>query len=153
RRRRARGRPRGGGASRRCRDGPERGGSRGRRRHGAPATRPVRGRRPPGRARLTAVRSVPVLGPQSPIARIATLFVAALGLATILANLAIPGLPPTLVFGLSALSILGLAWLIGQATERLGEITGPQVGGILNATFGNIAELIIAFFALQEGLI
>ena len=57
------------------------------------------------------------------------------------------------MFGLAALSILGLAWLIGQATERLGAITGPQVGGILNATFGNIAELIIAFFALQAGLI
>ena len=57
------------------------------------------------------------------------------------------------MFGLAALSILGLAWLIGQATERIGAITGPQVGGILNATFGNIAELIIAFFALQAGLI
>jgi Ca2+:H+ antiporter len=39
------------------------------------------------------------------------------------------------------------------STERLGSLTGPQVGGILNATFGNIAELIIAFFALQAGLI
>ena len=54
---------------------------------------------------------------------------------------------------MSALSILGLAWVVGLATERLGAITGPQVGGILNATFGNIAELIIAFFALQAGLI
>jgi Ca2+:H+ antiporter len=50
-------------------------------------------------------------------------------------------------------SILGLAWLVGLGTERLGAISGPQVGGILNATFGNIAELIIAFFALQRGLI
>ena len=43
--------------------------------------------------------------------------------------------------------------MVGLSTERLGAITGPQVGGILNATFGNIAELIIAFFALQAGLI
>jgi Ca2+:H+ antiporter len=96
---------------------------------------------------------VPILGAQSIPARIATIAFVALGVATIVADLVVPGLSPTLVFGLAALSILGLAWLIGQATERLGEITGPQVGGILNATFGNIAELIIAFFALQEGLI
>ena len=52
-----------------------------------------------------------------------------------------------------AAAILGLAWVVGLSTERLGALTGPQVGGILNATFGNIAELIIAFFALQAGLI
>jgi Ca2+:H+ antiporter len=60
---------------------------------------------------------------------------------------------PTFLFLLSAVAILGLAWVVGLSTERLGAITGPQVGGILNATFGNIAELIIAFFALQAGLI
>ncbi|HEV8697937.1 MAG TPA: calcium/proton exchanger, partial [Candidatus Limnocylindrales bacterium] len=52
-----------------------------------------------------------------------------------------------------AVAILGLAWVVGLSTERLGSLTGPRVGGILNATFGNIAELIIAFFALQAGLI
>ena len=59
----------------------------------------------------------------------------------------------TVLFIVSAAAILGLAWVVGLSTERLGSITGPQVGGILNATFGNIAELIIAFFALQAGLI
>ncbi len=59
----------------------------------------------------------------------------------------------TLIFIVSAIAILGLAWVVGLATERLGAMSGPQVGGILNATFGNIAELIIAFFALQAGLI
>jgi Ca2+:H+ antiporter len=59
----------------------------------------------------------------------------------------------TIVFLVSGLAILGLAWIVGLATERLGALTGPQVGGVLNATFGNIAELIIAFFALQAGLI
>jgi Ca2+:H+ antiporter len=59
----------------------------------------------------------------------------------------------TAVFIVSAAGILGLAWVVGLATERLGAMSGPQVGGILNATFGNIAELIIAFFALQAGLI
>src|SRR6476469_5056540 len=60
---------------------------------------------------------------------------------------------PTVLFVISAAAILGLAWVVGLSTERLGSLTGPQVGGILNATFGNIAELIIAFFALQAGLI
>src|SRR6188768_1236432 len=57
------------------------------------------------------------------------------------------------VFVVSAVAILGLAWIVGLSTERLGALTGPQVGGILNATFGNIAELIIAFFALTAGQI
>ena len=60
---------------------------------------------------------------------------------------------PTVLFIVSAIGILGLAWVVGLSTERLGAVTGPQVGGILNATFGNIAELIIAFFALRAGLI
>jgi Ca2+:H+ antiporter len=95
----------------------------------------------------------PVLGPMSPLARVALVVVVTLAVVTIVLDVVVGTLPPTLVFVLSAVSILGLAWLIGQATERIGEITGPQIGGILNATFGNIAELIIAFFALQAGLI
>jgi Ca2+:H+ antiporter len=59
----------------------------------------------------------------------------------------------SLVFVVAAAAILGLAYTVGLATERIGAVAGPQVGGILNATFGNIAELIIAFFALQAGLI
>jgi len=96
---------------------------------------------------------LPIIGGLSPVARIAFLVVVGLAITTIVLSVVAVDLPPTLVFGLAAISILGLAWLIGQATERIGAITGPQVGGILNATFGNIAELIIAFFALQAGLI
>jgi Ca2+:H+ antiporter len=95
---------------------------------------------------------IPILGVLSLPARIALVAVVVLALTTIVTSFLVH-LAPTLTFGLAAVSILGLAWLIGQATERLGTITGPQVGGILNATFGNIAELIIAFFALQAGLI
>src|SRR3954453_22584298 len=98
-------------------------------------------------------RGIPILGGLSPVARIAFLVVVGLGVLTIGLSMAVPTLPPTLVFGLAALSILGLAWLIGQATERIGAITGPQVGGVGKATFGNIAGLIIAFFALQAALI
>lgn len=100
-----------------------------------------------------AETGLPIIGGLSPLARIAFLVVVGLAIATIVLSVVARDLPPTLLFGLAAASILGLAWLIGQATQRIGAITGPQVGGILNATFGNIAELIIAFFALQAGLI
>jgi Ca2+:H+ antiporter len=60
--------------------------------------------------------------------------------------------PILLVFAVSALALVGLAWVLGQATESLGHHAGPRVGGILNATFGNAAELIITIFALAAGL-
>jgi Ca2+:H+ antiporter len=56
------------------------------------------------------------------------------------------------LFLASALAIIPLAKLLGTATEELAVRTGPAVGGLLNATFGNATELIIAFFALQAGL-
>ena len=59
---------------------------------------------------------------------------------------------PVLVFVASACAILPLAGYMGKATEHLTERTGPGIGGLLNATFGNAAELIIAFMALQKGL-
>ena len=46
---------------------------------------------------------------------------------------------------------VALAWIVGVATEQLGESTGPKVGGVLNATFGNAAELIITIFAIRAG--
>ena len=59
---------------------------------------------------------------------------------------------PVLVFVASACAIVPLAGYMGKATEHLTERTGPGIGGLLNATFGNAAELIIAFMALQKGL-
>ena len=56
------------------------------------------------------------------------------------------------VFGAAALGIIPLAWFMGLATEELGKHAGPGVGGLLNATFGNATELIIALFALFSGL-
>jgi len=97
-------------------------------------------------------RGLPVLDKlslTSRIALIATLLMSALG---IVLDFGIH-VDKNVVFVVSAIAILGLAWVVGLSTERLGSLTGPRVGGILNATFGNIAELIIAFFALQAGLI
>jgi Ca2+:H+ antiporter len=58
---------------------------------------------------------------------------------------------PTLVFVVSCLAVLPLAGLMGESTEHLGHHTGPAIGGLLNATFGNAAELIIGFMALRAG--
>jgi Ca2+:H+ antiporter len=55
------------------------------------------------------------------------------------------------VFGVSGLAIIPLAGLMGRATENLAETLGAGIGGLLNATFGNAAELIIALMALQRG--
>ncbi len=61
-------------------------------------------------------------------------------------------LSDTALFVLSAVALIPLAWLIGEATEHAAEHTGPGVGGFLNATFGNAPELIIALIAVNEGL-
>ena len=58
----------------------------------------------------------------------------------------------TVEFVLAAISLIPLAWLIGEATEHAAEHTGPGIGGFLNATFGNAPELIIALIAVNEGL-
>lgn len=59
---------------------------------------------------------------------------------------------PIWIFVCSCLAIIPLAGVMGQATESLAEKSGPGIGGLLNATFGNAAELIIAFVALRQGL-
>lgn len=56
------------------------------------------------------------------------------------------------IFTVSALAIIPLAGWMGRATEHLAEKLGQGVGGLLNATFGNAAELIIALMALRKGL-
>ena len=60
---------------------------------------------------------------------------------------------PLVVFTLSALAIIPLSGLLGAATEELAGHTGPTIGGLLNATLGNLAELIIAILALRAGMI
>lgn len=59
---------------------------------------------------------------------------------------------PTALFIVSCLAIIPLAGWMGKATEHLAEHMGQGIGGLLNATFGNAAELIIALFALSKGL-
>ena len=58
--------------------------------------------------------------------------------------------PDLAIFLTAALAILPLAGLIGRSTEQLALHTGPRVGGLINATFGNVTELIIAIFLLMD---
>ncbi|MFL5944059.1 MAG: calcium/proton exchanger [Gaiellaceae bacterium] len=58
----------------------------------------------------------------------------------------------TVLFVLAALALVPLAWLIGEATEHAGEHTGPRIGGLLNASFGNAPEVIIALIAIADNL-
>ncbi len=91
----------------------------------------------PGRRRLFGADSWPYL--LSPLI-----------LAAIIADLA--GASGTVVFVLSALALIPPAAMMGRATEELAERSGNVVGGLLNVTFGNAPELIIALFALGKGL-
>jgi Ca2+:H+ antiporter len=59
---------------------------------------------------------------------------------------------PVIVFAAAALGVIPCAAVMGEATEAIAARTGPGIGGLLNVTFGNAPELIIAFFALIEGL-
>src|SRR5918998_6554003 len=64
----------------------------------------------------------------------------------------VTGADPIMIFFASALGVVPTAALMGRATEELSHRAGPGIGGLLNVTFGNAPELIIALFALSEGL-
>src|ERR1700693_362952 len=58
---------------------------------------------------------------------------------------------PVLTFITAALAIIPLAGLIGRATDQLAICIGPRLGGLLNATFGNLTELIVGVLLLAAG--
>jgi Ca2+:H+ antiporter len=64
----------------------------------------------------------------------------------------VAGAPATVIFFTSAIGVIPTAALMGKATEELANRSGPGVGGLLNVTFGNAPEIIIALFALGQGL-
>lgn len=59
----------------------------------------------------------------------------------------------TIIFLTSAFAIVPLAAFMGEATENIAVVIGPNLGGLLNATFGNATELILAFIALKSGFV
>jgi Ca2+:H+ antiporter len=90
-----------------------------------------------GAAAVVARRSLPALLALGPLA-VALDWLGAAGKLTI--------------FLLAAAALIPLAWLIGEATDNAAYYTGPGIGGLLNATFGNAPELIIALVAVSDGL-
>jgi Ca2+:H+ antiporter len=66
--------------------------------------------------------------------------------------LKLAGAPDTAIFFTAAIGVIPTAALMGRATEELATQSGPGIGGLLNVTFGNAPELIIALFALGKGL-
>jgi Ca2+:H+ antiporter len=60
---------------------------------------------------------------------------------------------PLLVFIFSALAIIPLAAFIAEQTEKIAEVIGPTLGGLLNATFGNLTEMVVSVVALRAGLV
>lgn len=76
-----------------------------------------------------------------------------LALVPVAAAAAFAGAPEMAVFGLSALAIVPLAALLGDATEQLAGFAGPVAGGVVNASLGNLAELMIGFLALRAGMV
>ncbi len=67
-------------------------------------------------------------------------------------NFFVEGTSAEVLFVTSTLGVIPTAALMGRATEELAERSGPGIGGLLNVTFGNLPELIIAFIALNAGL-
>jgi Ca2+:H+ antiporter len=63
------------------------------------------------------------------------------------------GWDPNLIFLCAALAVVALAKFTGQATEEIAALTGPTIGGLVNATFGNATELILGLVALRAGLV
>jgi Ca2+:H+ antiporter len=75
-----------------------------------------------------------------------------LGLGPLVIVLDQAGVGDIVLFVAAALALIPLAWVIGEATEHTALHTGAGIGGFLNATFGNAPELIIALFAVSDGL-
>ncbi|MEW6583434.1 MAG: calcium/proton exchanger [Actinomycetota bacterium] len=79
-------------------------------------------------------------------------FAATIGASVAAILLAAGDAADTAIFGVAALAMIGLAWVVGLATEQLAATSGPKLSAILNAAFGNVAELVLVLLAVHEGL-
>src|SRR4029079_18474165 len=112
------------------------------------------GRASPGRPNAeTARANAPHLTPRSQRRRVSWRAILLLALPASIVLGYVLHAPAVWVFLTACLGVLPLAGYMGEATEHLEHRTGPTIGGLLNATFGNAAELIIAIVALRAGLI
>ncbi len=78
--------------------------------------------------------------------------VIALGLAAVAIGVRAAGVEGALTFVIAAIALIGLAWLLGEATEQAGGTVGPRASALLNASFGNLPEIVIVILAINAGL-
>jgi len=74
-------------------------------------------------------------------------FAAIFGVAALSLGMQVAGVEGQLVFVVAGVGVAGLAWALGEATEQAGGSAGPRVSALLNASFGNLPELVIRFEA------
>ena len=79
-------------------------------------------------------------------------FAAVFAVAVLAVLLRVAGIAEQLIFVVSGLAVAGLAWALGEATDQAGETAGPRVSALLNASFGNLPELVIIVLAIDAGL-
>ena len=73
-------------------------------------------------------------------------------LAGVAVGLHAAGVGGQVVFVVAAIALAGLAWALAQATDQAGESAGPRASALLNATFGNLPEVVIVVLAIRAGL-
>jgi Ca2+:H+ antiporter len=81
-----------------------------------------------------------------------TSFAVVVGLAALAVGLKAGSVRGEIVFGAASVALIGLAWLLGEATDQAGNTTGPRTSALLNATFGNLPEIVIVILAINAGL-
>ena len=81
-----------------------------------------------------------------------TLFAVVIGLAAAAVGLKAADIRGEFVFGAASVALIGLAWLLGEATDQAGNTAGPRASALLNATFGNLPEVVIVILAINAGL-
>ena len=79
-------------------------------------------------------------------------FAAIFGVAALALGMQVAGVEGQLVFVVAGVGVAGLAWALGEATEQAGGSAGPRVSALLNASFGNLPELVILVLAINAGL-
>ena len=79
-------------------------------------------------------------------------FVVVVGIAVLAVVMEVSSIRGEFVFGVASLALMGLAWLLGEATDQAGNTAGPRTSALLNATFGNLPEVVIVILAINAGL-
>jgi Ca2+:H+ antiporter len=75
-----------------------------------------------------------------------------IGLSVIAVAMSAASVRGEFAFGAAAVALMGLAWLLGEATDQAGNTAGPRASALLNATFGNLPEVVIVILAINAGL-